>query len=203
MRVSNIRPSVPSRSKDDVLERFFSWSEAAICPYIVPRDAKLEDAPVMDYVFENVESFVCAEQAPHMLLEDAETSSLVGGDDGYHPHRLERDNSLVEVGPNGHSGVPSVTRRGGNQRGRGGVQTRTKIQPLGSEGDILDYVFEKTESYTCGPEGPSGRVISVPATKSNRSGRKSDGKHRKMPRKPTRSYKMEDEVQLYFRPNRH
>mmetsp|Transcript_61012 Transcript_61012/g.70155 ORF Transcript_61012/g.70155 Transcript_61012/m.70155 type:complete len:136 (-) Transcript_61012:63-470(-) len=60
------RQMVPSNSEnDDVIERFFSWSETALCthptgalPFSKDDDGKPDD-DILDYVFNNVESVTC------------------------------------------------------------------------------------------------------------------------------------------------
>mmetsp|Transcript_23844 Transcript_23844/g.56294 ORF Transcript_23844/g.56294 Transcript_23844/m.56294 type:complete len:470 (+) Transcript_23844:70-1479(+) len=41
--------------------------------------------------------------------------------------------------------------------------TRHLIQPCGTEGDVLDYTFEQTETFTCGEQSvPTGRETTMP-----------------------------------------
>merc|ERR1711865_842081 len=58
---NNGRRYVQSRSKEDVIERFFTWGETACCPAMAVDDLLEEqkDPDVLDYVFDNVESFTC------------------------------------------------------------------------------------------------------------------------------------------------
>lgn len=210
---SSSRRVVQSRSKDDVIERFFSQFEVTLCPYILTENSKVlnEDAPVLDYVFESVESFTCAEDAPHLLLEEAAGMATDDGDQHRQPHTLQRDNSLVEPCPQGFPVTLETRRRGGKITSTTTGNNKKKIQPLGKEGDLIDYVFDRTEAYACGPEAATGQLLVEPATTQRVTPRKVavSGKHRKMPRKPTRSscehhhhHPAEDEVQLYFRPQK-
>lgn len=73
---------VQGRSKDDVLERFFEWSENAFCPHTITKGELPTEEDVLDYVFEHVESFSC--------VDDVER--LPNGQ----PRTVERDNSLIE-----------------------------------------------------------------------------------------------------------
>lgn len=246
---SSSRRVTNARSKDDVIDRLFATFETAVCPYILTENSKAltDDAPVLDYVFENVESFTCAEDAPHLLLDEVATfdtnnpnnNSIISNDEAAtmmmrQPHTLQRDNSLVEKGPSGAAVTLNTTRRAprttATAAGRNSSRissssgkNKMMIQPLGSEGDILDYCFENAESYTCGQDGTSdfsssgSTTATEPTTTANAtttttsttttSNRKKfigrlGGKHRKITRKPN-TKNAEDEVQLYFRPQRH
>lgn len=134
----------------DVLDRFFSgWENVFCAPRSMESYAKdVPDEPsVLDYVFEHVESFTCADETASYQNDPFFTQSR-HAEFGDEPHFREfsdrkdsfdirRENSLVEQGPNGAPELLTTTR----QRGR--------ISSLGEEGDLLDYCFEHVESYVC------------------------------------------------------
>ena len=121
---------VQSRSKDDVIERLFQWGETAFC---APRDKKflatevVEDPDVLDYVFDTVESFTCAEGAPNyakdgqLLLVDSFNEDA---------NSLKLDTSQVET-------TTTTTT----------LKPHNNVAAFGKEGDLLDYCFEHVESY--------------------------------------------------------
>jgi hypothetical protein len=162
--------AVQARCKDDVLERFFEWSETAFCPHNITKDEIPPEEDVLDYVFEHVESFACAQ----------DDERLSNGQ----PRTLQRDNSLVD-------GYPTMTHRG------------RQIQPLGQERDILDSCFEQIEAYAC-KEGDE----QLYSKKSNRFTLRRElrtGGAIGVSRKFEEAYaelEAQDEIQLYFRPNR-
>jgi hypothetical protein len=132
---------------------------------------------VLDYVFEHVESFVCQEDAPEpglLLVEDNE---------------LRRDNSLVEAD---HRGNPTR------------LQTqRNIIKPPGQDGDMLDYVFEHVESLVCTEDLPDDAFENAPI-KTVTPPRHNDMAYRAAKKRLENIYNAEDEdeIQLYFRPER-
>mmetsp|Transcript_29816 Transcript_29816/g.55936 ORF Transcript_29816/g.55936 Transcript_29816/m.55936 type:complete len:183 (+) Transcript_29816:176-724(+) len=169
---------VQSRSKTDLIDRIFEWSEGALCPHHVTPESTPPEETTLDYVFEHVESFVCREDVPQDELAEQE------GQRGhsYQLPSLQRDNSLVEV----CDGVPEKLNT-----------TRINVKPMGEKGDLLDYCFEHVESYACG-EAATGELDLT-----GNSGR--EGSSAKMRLKPGKMYsqssaEMEDEVQLYYRP---
>jgi hypothetical protein len=144
------RRGVQSRSKDDVIERFFQWGETALCP---PADEdKMDtttDPDVLDYVFESVESFTCAADAPHVAAAAAGRELLLLSDNACDGMSLQRDNSLIEQGPNGQPTQLVVTKS----------KTTTTTTTPGA-GDLLDYCFEHVESYVC-TEGNEALVLGM------------------------------------------
>jgi hypothetical protein len=163
---------VQARSKDDVLERFFEWSETAFCPHTITNDELPPPEDVLDYLFEHVETFTCAEEADR----------LASGQ----PRTLERDNSLIE-------GYPSMV---GTHRG-------CQVEPLGHEGDMLDVCFEQIEAYAC-KEGEEDSYRKKSNRFSMRRQRRSVGTSA-IRRKFEEAYadlEAQDEIQLYYRPNR-
>jgi hypothetical protein len=113
---------VQARSKVDVIERFFEWSEMAFCPHHFTKDKMPLEEDVLDYVFEHVESLACADDAERAIRSNGQ------------PLTLQRDNSLVEPGMTGY---PTMAFSG------------RQIEPLGQEGDFLDVCFENVQDYTC------------------------------------------------------
>lgn len=97
---------------------------------------------------------------------------------------IKRDNSLLEADAYGRP-LPQRIER--------------KIQPLGQQGDLVDYVFENVESYTCNEGTPddwkSSRSV-APAETPDSQG------YRGIQSRIQHVYEPEDEIQLYFRPKR-
>ncbi|VEU38968.1 unnamed protein product [Pseudo-nitzschia multistriata] len=163
-----------AHGQQDVMDRFFSFAEAAFCS---PRHSDLaslakEPVPepdVLDYVFEHVESFTCADDDEHDYKHERQGGSpskasakkhleyedYYGADASHHKlhHQqnleafsLQRDNSLVETGP---AGTPQ-------KLGPHASAAEASPSPhcaMGHEGDLLDYCFETVESYTCADHG--------------------------------------------------
>lgn len=159
---------VQSRSKEDVIERFFSWAEDAVCRDNVKEFAPEEDN--LDYVFDNVESFVCrGDDAVSKESSDVR------------PMTLQRDNSLTEA-------CNSVSSKFKARSSRA-----PSLKPVGEKGDILDYCFDQVESYTCG-EDATGELELLP-------------KNYRGKRVPSSASSIadegaEDQIQLYYRPDR-
>jgi hypothetical protein len=90
------------------------------------------DSDVLDYVFENVESYTCGAadaSVPRLgVVSPTGNKQLLLPDNTNNMLALNRDSSLVEGGPNGQP-----------------VQLLTTTR----EGDLLDYCFEHVESYIC------------------------------------------------------
>ena len=146
-----------SRSKEDVIERFFTWGETACCPTMAVEDLLEEqkDPDVLDYVFDNVESFTCVSPpvtassssnhdkdaaaaavaatltaagatAQQVLPILYETLSQVGS--------LRCDNSLIEAGS-----LPVAEQE----------QNTTNNYNHNGSSDMLDSCFDKVESFVC------------------------------------------------------
>lgn len=167
---------VNARTQDDVIERFFEWSEKAFCPHHETKDKLPLEEDVLDYVFEQVHSFACA--------EDAMRDTLTTGQ----PRTLQRDNSLIESGVEGYPASDYRVRR---------------IQPFGQEGDFLDTCFEQVEAYTC-KEGAEQAYPRKSALFTFGRGRRAGGRGGTS-RKFEEVYaelEADDEIQLYFRPTR-
>ena len=152
---------------DTALDRFFAGWENVFCAHrsIETYSREVAEEPnVLDYVFEHVESFTCADDEslsyqndpffayPHFQQHHQEQQQL-----GNEPHfrefppdskddlSLKRENSLVEQGPNGAPAMLLTTRQ---RREPGGLM----IAKMGQEGDLLDYCFEHVESFVCNTE---------------------------------------------------
>ena len=158
-----------SDKSHDVLDRLFSgWENVFCAPRSMETYAKEvpEEPDVLDYVFEHVESFTCADetasyqddpfftQPRHAEFENQphfrEFSDAKGSFD------IKRENSLVEEGPNGAPELLTTTR------------PQRRIASLGEEGDLLDYCFEHVESYVCNTE-PGDYELQEDLDRSNRS----------------------------------
>jgi len=137
----------------DALERFFSGWESLFC---APRSVeslskdRVDDPDVLDYVFESVESFTCADEASYDgKCKDPFSTPPRFRREQFHFQQqqprgysddmsLRRENSLLEHGANGAPAM--LTTQRGKQR---------TISRLGEQGDFLDYCFEHVESYVC------------------------------------------------------
>jgi hypothetical protein len=145
-----------SRRSNGVLESFFSgWENVFCAPRSIETYSKevAEEPDVLDYVFDHVESFTCVEESSyqndpffHGNYRDDDDDGSKNGSFGYNDNNdlsFKRENSLVEQGPNGAPAYLATTR-----------------QPIGQEGDLLDYCFEHVESFVCntndGEEGDYG-----------------------------------------------
>ena len=123
---------VQSRSKEDVIDRFFTFFEAKVCSDIPVS----EEPDRLDDVFEKVESFACR------------------GDDGVvptdssdiQPRMLNRDNSMMDNSL--IEACNSVSSKWKQKSFRAPT-----LKPVGEKGDIVDVVFGQVESYTCGETG--------------------------------------------------
>jgi hypothetical protein len=130
---------------------------------------------VLDYVFEHVESLVgCQEGAPEpgVLYDDQRVE-------------LQRDNSLLETEEDGRPAR---------------LQTQRKIKPLGQEGDMIDYVFDHVESLTCAEDLPEGALEKAPVATVTPP--RKDMTYKAGKQRIENVYEQEDEIQLYFRPQR-
>ena len=139
-----------SHQNDTVLDRFFAgWENVFCAPRSMEKYSKevAEEPDVLDYVFEHVESFTCADEESYQN-DPFFARPLPYGE---YPHfrefppeskdeefELKRENSLVEQGPNGAPALLAVTKR-----------QPSLIAKMGEEGDLLDYCFEHVESYVC------------------------------------------------------
>lgn len=134
-----------SRSKCDFMEQFFSWSDTVFCrhhtstgtiPFSKP-DGKLNDDNMLEFVFENAESFTSC-----VPPSDGNGKSLLLPDDkndNYNPNN-EDHNSLFEQGQ-------------GQGQGRAVRQS--------SDHDLLDFCFDHVESLVC-TEGNEASVLAAP-----------------------------------------
>lgn len=174
----------------DVLERIFEWGESAFCgaPRSIESLARevVVEPDVLDYVFDNVESFTCSTTEASSLPD----SSLDGGfgfagsgggvlyarpvvstsKEPYDGPFLEIDKD--RVGVHAHDTRDTLERensiidydpngspaRLATTRNGG----RTRIARLGQEGDLLDYCFESVESCVCS----EGREVCLETGKS-------------------------------------
>eukprot|EP00934_Nitzschia_sp_Nitz4_P002239 Nitzschia sp. Nitz4//scaffold84_size84139//56926//57653//NITZ4_005205-RA/size84139-snap-gene-0.122-mRNA-1//-1//CDS//3329559054//2239//frame0 len=92
---------------------------------------------------------------------------------------MERGNSLVEANEKGQPVVVETT--------------RPKVKPLGQEGDLVDYVFEHVESFVCNESMPDDHTKPISAVTPSPQRSQS---------RPETVFEPEDEIQLYFRPQR-
>eukprot|EP00751_Fragilariopsis_kerguelensis_P009309 CAMPEP_0170790850 /NCGR_PEP_ID=MMETSP0733-20121128/20754_1 /TAXON_ID=186038 /ORGANISM="Fragilariopsis kerguelensis, Strain L26-C5" /LENGTH=374 /DNA_ID=CAMNT_0011138587 /DNA_START=46 /DNA_END=1170 /DNA_ORIENTATION=- len=172
---------VQSRSKTDVIERFFSWSETTFCPHHTGKipfsqaDGR-KDEDMLEYVFDNVESFTCA--APPLtdrngkqpvLADKRNSNSNNTSNNNTNTHYLNEDeNSLVEEGQ-----VP--------------LQGRPRRAVRHSGDDMLDYCFDHVESLVC-TEGNEALVLApIPnVPRVSTLGSYSEAGRRLMPKKKQR-----------------
>jgi len=172
---------VQSRSKTDVIERFFSWSETTFCPHHTGKipfsqaDGR-KDEDMLEYVFDNVESFTCA--APSLtdrngkqpfLADNKRNSNSSNSNSNNNTHYLNEDeNSLVEEGQ-----VP--------------VKGRPRRAVRHSGDDMLDYCFDHVESLVC-TEGNEALVLApIPnVPRVSTLGSYSEAGRRLMPKKKQR-----------------
>jgi hypothetical protein len=158
---------VQSRSKEDVIDRFFSWAEEAVC-----RDVSIsEEEDKLDHVFEHVESFVCRGDDTPPPKETVKGDHMA----------LHRDNSLLEA-------CNSVS-----SKFKARKQHAPSLKPVGEKGDILDYCFDQVETYACG-EGATGDLDLLPKSRS--------GIRLTSSASSIADVGGEDEIHLYYRPNR-
>ena len=178
-----VTSSSQSSTSQDILDQMFGWTESVLpCHQNVTKDTKPPEEDVLDYVFEKVESFTCDGQERGFMLENdprnkqhrgGNNSSLARGD------TFERDNSLIEEkdGPlispqNGANMIGVIHPLNGvlsrqyqaQQQHRGRQSTKkdspspTKKNGGKADPDVLDYVFEHVESYTCAENAPSNAL---------------------------------------------
>jgi hypothetical protein len=126
MICENIDQKQQDRKRPSASELLTDYCCTEMCAY-----GTSTDPDVLDYVFENVESFICATDAAvprsgvgspigekELLLLDNTNNMLV----------LKRDNNIVAEGSNGKPAQLLTTTR---------------------QGDLLGYCFEHVESYVC------------------------------------------------------
>ena len=126
MICENIDQKQQDRKRPSASELLTDYCCTEMCAY-----GTSTDPDVLDYVFENVESFICATDAAvprsgvgsptgekELLLPDNTNNMLV----------LKRDNNIVAEGSNGKPAQLLTTTR---------------------QGDLLGYCFEHVESYVC------------------------------------------------------
>eukprot|EP00531_Pseudo-nitzschia_arenysensis_P008532 CAMPEP_0116134262 /NCGR_PEP_ID=MMETSP0329-20121206/10551_1 /TAXON_ID=697910 /ORGANISM="Pseudo-nitzschia arenysensis, Strain B593" /LENGTH=247 /DNA_ID=CAMNT_0003628959 /DNA_START=32 /DNA_END=775 /DNA_ORIENTATION=+ len=141
-----------SNRSPDLLERFFSGWEGVFCTTrsVETLSKQVVEEPILlDYVFDHVESFTCADDMsyqddPFLLTPSRRQHTHPGypedaSKDSY-DLALKRENSLVEQGPNGAPAYMLTTRQ------------PNRIAGCGKEGDLLDYCFEHVESFVCNNE---------------------------------------------------
>jgi hypothetical protein len=177
-------PRVQSRDRVDFIDRFFEWSEGALCPHHVTKEYISPEENSFDYVFEHVESFACNDGGNDGIVEsktNAEAYPYTG-----HPSPLAaRDNSLVDT-YKGDQPKKFVSPR----------NSSVVAKPvLGKKGDFLDYCFENVESFACG-DAATGDLDDDVLHKRNsavvQSGRVARSSH----------HEPEDAIQLYYKPKR-
>jgi hypothetical protein len=119
-----------------------------------------DEEDLLDYVFENVESTVCRGDAG--TENEAKENELDGGS----IHSLRRDNSLIDredvesdMSTDGNYQEPRKDdlhfewRTGKivkNSKQNAPKRTTKTREPLDGNPDLLDYVFQNTESFVCG-----------------------------------------------------
>lgn len=158
----------------DVLDRFFNWSERTFCPHNLVQK-NMEEPDVLDYVFQNVESFVCQEDLsdePELLISDQKMG-------------LKRDNSLLETEQDGRPAL---------------LQTQRKIKPFGQDGDLIDVVFEHVESFVCAEDLSEGALENAPIAAVTPP--RKDMTYKAAKKRFENVYGQEEEIQLYFRPSK-
>jgi len=134
---TTLNPTTRKANKEDPVEAFFGFFEGMVCPApsTFQRGANdpQKDPDMVDYVFEHVESYVCADER---TLPDEDN---VGMENNYN---LDRDNSLLSDN--------QLQERQHRQGGAAAVgRDGKKIKPIGEKGDVIDYVFGHVESYVC------------------------------------------------------
>jgi hypothetical protein len=215
-------PPNANAEKKDTLDSIFGWTERLMCPNTFQRNNTTPAAPeeddLMDYVFQGVESFVCAEDVPASAFQQGGGFDLDNDNDNHslleyeqeedeedldawrttrrvasNPARFYNDNKQqqrqVKVDDN------SVVEYDDEDELVAWPATRTKqVATLGQtvpeDGDALDYVFNHVESFVCADQIPMGALENAP-----RAG------VRVTPEKIDPRYDSdEEEIQLYFRP---
>jgi hypothetical protein len=167
---------VQSRSKADVLDRFFSWGESTFCPHDAVKDSIPLQEDNLDFVFEHVESLVCREDVTEEKMARGQTVSL------------QRDNSLIEA-------CNSIQAKIVKRTSASGAKTSQRDgKPIGEKSDILDYCFDQVESYACG-EHATGTLVLTEMTPPG--GREPINKGAS----PSPKEEIESEVHLYYRPS--
>lgn len=172
---------VQSRSKTDVIDRFFSWGETTFCPHDAVKDSIPLQEDSLDYVFDGVESFVCRNGA-------ANDEMPIG-----QPLTLQRDNSLIEACNSIQAKFVKTKTKTAKETTTTAAAERRDIKPIGERGDILDFCFEHVESYACGERATGELNLTDMTHRGTRTTRKSPS--------PTPKEEAEDEVHLYYRPN--
>eukprot|EP00525_Craspedostauros_australis_P011539 CAMPEP_0198113444 /NCGR_PEP_ID=MMETSP1442-20131203/5115_1 /TAXON_ID= /ORGANISM="Craspedostauros australis, Strain CCMP3328" /LENGTH=229 /DNA_ID=CAMNT_0043770531 /DNA_START=643 /DNA_END=1332 /DNA_ORIENTATION=- len=121
----------------DALDSFFGMVEGLVCPSPTALQSNAREEPtepdVVDYVFEHVESYICADER---TVED-ESEQVT-------PYNIGRDNSLVTD----ESLRDTQPDPQGELLGRP-APVKKSIKPIGQRGDVIDYVFENVESLVC------------------------------------------------------
>lgn len=165
----------------DALERFFSGWESAFC---APRSIEalsnevVVEPDVLDYVFEHVESFSCADESLmndpfyHRTSPNRPQKGFMDGPTDSFDLSLKRENSLVEQGPNG---APVYV----------ATPTGRAISRFGEEGDLLDYCFEHVESYVC----TDAREVENDYSRGKGSSRNGSSKNRQPMRNTTNNHR--------------
>lgn len=171
---------VQSRSKIDVIDRFFSWGETTLCPHDAMKDSFPLEEDNLDYVFNSVESFACRED-------------IVAEDDQYlttgQARTIQRDNSLIEVCSSISAKLNKNLPRNNN------TSQQRQIKPIGESGDILDYCFDNLESYACGEEATTEVV------KNTKKPRRFTSRVTDVKCLSSSGSEADNEVLLFYRPN--
>jgi hypothetical protein len=165
---------VPSRSKSDMIDRFFSWGEKTFCPHDTVKNTIPLQEDNLDFVFEQVESLVCRED----VMEDKQTRGQ--------PVTFKRDNSLVEA-------CNSIQAKLVKRKSSPEMETskRRNGKMMGEGRDVLDYCFDHVESYACG-ENATGTLV-LTEEKSRRG--------TETVVSPSPMEDIESEIHLYYRPS--
>ena len=191
-------PQVQSRERVDFIDRFFEWSEGALCPHHVTEEYISPEENSLDYVFEHVESFACKggdDDDDDGVVDPYNTVAA-----GQYPSAsplVARDNSLVE---SYKGGQPNKFAPQLNNSSRAAVNKA----PLGTKGDLLDYCFENVESFTCGDAATGNLEDEVLQQKQRRgvSFQTSPVLARSQSMTELNHHEPEDHIQLYYKPTK-
>jgi len=172
---TNTKTKTNKTEPRDVLERIFEWGESAFCgaPRSIESLAKevVVEPDVLDYVFDNVESFTCSTTEASSLPDSSLDGGFgFGGSGGVYARPVVAtskepyDGPFLEINKD-HIGVHHHNTRETLERENSIIDydpngsparlatTRNgnhkRIARLGQEGDLLDYCFESVESCVC------------------------------------------------------
>jgi hypothetical protein len=163
---------VQSRSKSDVIDRFFTWGETTFCPHEAIRDIIPLEEDNLDFVFEHVELLVCRENVAEVKMSRG------------HPVTIQRDNSLIEACNSIQAKIVKSKE----------TSLRRDDKPVGDKRDVLDYCFDHVESYACGDNATGNLDLTEKNSHPFRETIKTSAS-------PSPKEEMEDEVHLYYRPS--